>query len=661
MSIFQAGHVKLTSTNFTRCHAQGVPQSNNVFVSGGGLHIQAADSFSFQNGFISNCSVDDAFSTFLQSGGGALSTQNVSVVRISDSIFLDNSDSSFSGSIVLQQLKEDCGMNVTMDRSRVFVQPNTRELMSLSKASVFHADNSSLNCLNFTDNVAILISGAALAPYVTFSCKSCQRPFDIAQTSRTLDLSKFHSVKNLGERLCQSTASSDLQQCPFGVPFCSTIVNIAVGFWASFSADGKLRDATRCPRNYCGCRNIPNYNFSFCQLEPPFSPTFQPDVRTNDNLCNGNRNGVLCGSCKSGFTQSLDGYSCISNEECQKNVGWTWAASIIGYGIYSLYIVTSSLQASNLGLIQCVLFYGQMSSFAQLNPITATLQASESSSISSWLPRVSQFESITSLFSKTCYGSDIGTYHFTALQLYGPAIVLIFAVLLAFVLKRGQSFLQRHGISIQISIFATISNVILLIFSSLSTVVFKLITCSKIAIDNSNDDVVFIDGTMKCYDVKWKSLVAVVVLLCVVPFLFAAALYFRWLPQDAQNSVCGAYSELRYYWGAVTLLFRLVMSIVFTTIRDSPSTAGLIQSFLCLAMIMLLMHQKPYCHAATYLFDIFCHSILAVQFGLVSMGSVSTSLGLVPSTSNPYFNTLNHAADATSYLRYRCFFLSNFI
>ncbi len=690
MSIFQAGNVNVTSTNFTRCHAQGVLQSTNVFVSGGGLHVQASDSFSFQNGSITCCSVRSAVSTFLQSGGGALSTQNVSIVQIYDSFFRDNSDSSSSGILLLQQLKDDRGMDVTMDRSLVLIEPSSTPalniscgancsqsqqqrinirfqnfnisaysearakqydssaMMSLPLSSVLSSDrNSSLNCLfNFINNVAVLITNAGAA-FLTFVCAPCARPFEIAQTSDTLELSNFQNVTSLTQTLCKTTASSDLQQCAYGLTFCSTIVNVSVGFWASFSADGKLGAATRCPRNYCGCRNILDYKNRTCQLEPPFAPRFQPDVRFNDNLCNGNRSGVLCGGCKTGFTQSLDGYSCILNDECSQNVGWTWAVSIIGYLFYSLYIVKSSLQDGD-GLITCVLFYGQMSSFAQLSAISAGSQASESSSMSSWLPRVSQFESIASLSSKACYGNDISAYLFTAMKLYGPAAVLMFALALTLVLKQAQPLLQRRDMRVEVSIRATITNVILLIFSSVSTVVFKLITCSKI--DDSS--VVFIDGSMKCYDEKWKGLIAVVVLLCAFPFLFAAVLYFRWLPQSVHKAVCGAYSESRFYWGAVTLLFRLAMSIVFTTIRDIPSTAALIQCLLCVAILVLIVYSKPYHHSATYLFDILCHAILVVQFGLVIIGTVSDSLGFVPSESSLYFDTLNRAAEATAFLRY---------
>jgi hypothetical protein len=239
------------------------------------------------------------------------------------------------------------------------------------------------------------------------------------------------------------------------------------------------------------------------------------------------------------------------------------------------------------------------------------------------------------------------------MQLYGPAIVLIFALSLTLILKQMQPVLQRHEIYFDVSMRATFTNVILLIFSSVSTVVFKLITCSKIVINDSTDDVVFIDGTIRCYDEKWKIIVAVLVFLCVFPFLFAAVLHFRWLPPNVQKAVCSAYSESRFYWGAVTLLFRLGMSMAFTTIRDIPSTAALIQCFLCVAIIIALMHQKPYCHAATYVFDILCHAILVVQFGLVVIGTVSDSLGFVPSKNNLYFDTLNRAAAAALYLRYR--------
>jgi hypothetical protein len=453
---------------------------------------------------------------------------------------------------------------------------------------------------------------------------------------------------------CTATASSISQQCPYGLEFCSTIVNVSVGFWASFGANGRLGNVTRCPPNYCGCRNIPDYNRSSCQLEPPLAPGFQPDVRISDNLCKGNRAGVLCGGCKAGFTQSLDGYSCISNEECEKNVVWTWAVTIIGHIIFSIYIVYSSTQVSD-GLMTCLLFYGQMSSFAIVSEPSATSAETSQSSVSSWFARITQFESISSFRSEACLGANMGAYAVTAAQLFGPAIVLIFSLVLTLVLKLWNNE--------KFSMLVTLSVVILLIFSSVATVVFKLITCAKIEIDDTNDDVVFIDGTVKCYDGNRNGLFAVVAFLCLFPFLYAAALRRGWLSQSVQTAVCGAFNkEEGIYWGVVTSIFRLVMSIVFATIQDFPSTAALIQLLLCVAILILMVYLNPYREATTYRFDILCYAVLTIQFGLMVLVSVSQSLGVSTSENNFYFATLKRSAAAITYLRYvsRCLIYAQF-
>jgi len=108
---------------------------------------------------------------------------------------------------------------------------------------------------------------------------------------------------------------------------------------------------------------------------------------------------------------------------------------------------------------------------------------------------------------------------------------------LTLVLKRMQPFLQQRKIDVVVSIPATLSVVILLVFSSVTTVVFKLITCAKIT-DDDSDGVVFIDGTVACKDGKWNGLIAVVALLCLFPLLFAAALRWKRLPHNVRAAVC---------------------------------------------------------------------------------------------------------------------------
>ena len=125
--------------------------------------------------------------------------------------------------------------------------------------------------------------------------------------------------------------------------------------------------------------------------------------------------------------------------------------------MYAVYTVLTSLQQDD-GLITCVLFYGQMSLFASYQRLQSSVSADTSSSaVSSWFARVTQFESITSLYSRTCYGKDMGAYAVTAAQLSGPAIVLVLSVAITLALKRAQSFFQQRNFNVKVSVSATLS------------------------------------------------------------------------------------------------------------------------------------------------------------------------------------------------------------
>ena len=330
----------------------------------------------------------------------------------------------------------------------------------------------------------------------------------------------------------------------------------------------------------------------------------------------------------------------MSNDECAKNVVWTWVVTLIGYAAYAAYTVLTSLKEDD-GLITCMIFYGQMSLFASYQRHTSsTVDSTSSSAASLWFARISQFESITSIYSRSCYGLDMGAYAVTAAQLSGPAIVLVLSVAVTLVLKRAQSFMQRRKIDVKVSVTATLSTVILLLFSSVTTIVFKLVTCRRVS-DDLN--VIFLDGTQSCQDAKWKGLVAVVVILCLFPVLFVAALRWKRLPPKIRTTLCSAYLEPKYYWGAVTLTFRLVMSIVYASVREFPSIAALVQLALCVAMLLLLMYQKPYRIDSTYHFDVLCQVCLIMQFVLEVLDRATESLGISINPSNPFSHSLDIA------------------
>jgi hypothetical protein len=702
ISVFQARDVIVDSTNMLYCVAIGVPQANDVFVSGGGIFVQASESVTLESSFVASCSVEDAFSVrILICGGGGLGTKNVPLVRISDSAFYNNSDSSLTAVILLQQLDAELGMvvNITngsalstdpsisvmlpvlnmscglncsneqQQRLRLNVlnstllaqnpseQPYQSALvMSLPRWSPVFAANSFVNCsFKGTDNIAVIVRPENNIVVVT--CSPCAKAFSIAMASRSMNLSKFSSyaVQSRISESCRplilkslDSLSDQEQQCPFGVSFCSTIAIITVGFWTNFPTDGSISYSIRCPSNYCGCRNIPGYSQPTCRIFPPFSVEYQPD----DALCSNNRTGILCGACKLNYTQSLNGYSCVPNDVCSEALPWVWALTVIGYIVFSVYIVITSMTI-NSGFITCVLFYGQLASFASLP--SQLVPESEKSEISLWFSKVSQFGSILAFYNDSCYGLGMGAYEAMAAQLIGPVIVLSVTLPLTYAAKllllRLTHFLQRHSINISISYGATIINVLLLVFSSVLSVVFQLITCQELG----TESVVFIDGTKKCDGPLHSGLIAVAALLSFVPAVFFILLKRNIIPATVKVIVCSAYTDSRYYWSAIALFFRFLMTVVFATAREFPSVTSLALLVCSVFMLVLLIMMRPYAEQRSYYMDVFCYMCLTVQFALQVLVRTSESLGFAVAVSNSFRPVLFNVARVSNALRCVCF------
>jgi len=159
------------------------------------------------------------------------------------------------------------------------------------------------------------------------------------------------------------------------------------------------------------------------------------------------------------------------------------------------------------------------------------------------------------------------------------------------------------------------------VFSNVASVVFTLVTCTS-------DGVVFIDGTVDCYNATWKFLISVVVFLCLAFIAFAAALLRNKLPEQARSAVCGAYREQLFYWGALTLGFRLLMSITPLIVPvQYPNISAFVHSVLSALMFFLVVHLRPYVVTCTFWVDVSCYLCLIVQFVLQAITSTRDVLG----------------------------------
>jgi hypothetical protein len=289
--------------------------------------------------------------------------------------------------------------------------------------------------------------------------------------------------------------------------------------------------------------------------------------------------------------------------------------SMLGYAVYALYIVVSCARDGDQ-TFSCVLFFLQISSFASI--------PSSVDSGNDAITEMSLLGSFVSFVAGACYASDVSAYKATAYQLIGPLFVLVFSVSWTWILQALQPRLRQRGIHIEISYSGTLAAVVLFVFSKVSTTVFTLVQCTSY--DASG--VVFIDGTVPCFDGNWTGLLVVVVLLCLFPFAFFAALWLNKLPTDARAVVCCALTEPMFFWQALTLGFRLFVSVSQFLQVSHPNLLAVIRMLISLGVFFLLLNTRPYIFARTFWLDVLCYACLIAQFGLQTLFAERDYLGV---------------------------------
>jgi hypothetical protein len=436
-------------------------------------------------------------------------------------------------------------------------------------------------------------SNLASASFVDYSCKPCQ-PFYISASGNEVMLERMMSATNVHS--CLPVSATSKLKCPFGVERCQTYAYMTKGFWTDFSESGVLNAAVRCPHGYCGCAA------DSCLLTPLLS------TNSSDNhLCRNNRRGKLCGGCAPNFTQSLDGKSCISNEDCAKSRGWVWTLLIIISSCVGFFIIPTREYGS--GTVACFALYLQVASFAQRHDDGSTDLIS--------ILAIFLGESTVSIFSSTCYALSLSAYHVTAMSLFPCLLVVIFAIFWTWMLRLLEPRLLLRNIQLKVSYSGTLSIAMLFIFSRVSSVLFSLVHCTSYAGDGSG--VLFIDGTQPCMDSKWGILVACVVILCMFPVAFTATLFLKKLPESAQAVVCRAFTPPMFFWGALSLQFRLLISLSQFLDNDYPHLVAFLRMCLSILMLFFVTNFRPYKSPRTFWLDVVCYACLTALFGLQLM------------------------------------------
>jgi hypothetical protein len=253
----------------------------------------------------------------------------------------------------------------------------------------------------------------------------------------------------------------------------------------------------------------------------------------------------------------------------------------------------------------------------------------------------------------------MGAYAATLAQLSGPAIVVFVSLVFTGVAGRLQlrfvNYFRKHKLMFRESFSVVLVNVLLLLFSSVSSVIFRLITCVDLGGSGSVDDEprrVFIDGTQKCSGYQHNFLVAAAVILSFVLVLFCAGLKFGKISGHTRALVCSAYTDSRYYWIAVQLVFRFVVTVISATVSEVPSVAAMSMCICTILMLVTLVAFRPYVDKRTHYMDVLCHTFLIAQFLLQSVARVSESVGFSIQKGSRFYDFMNAAADSSVVLRF---------
>ncbi|XP_067037224.1 uncharacterized protein [Acropora muricata] len=205
------------------------------------------------------------------------------------------------------------------------LEKDSYRLLSVSKASFVKFDNltevqcavgSALQIDNFstrfvwsTDNKSKRHDPKIKICVITMSCHQC------SMVMYSLERGKVTSFNSQGN---SSLSFFSCELCPDGAN-CSSNIHAKPNYWGYVDSSNRGRlTFVHCPRNYC---------------TPPAGIKKEKNLSVY-NGCYGNRDGIMCGKCRKGFTETLFSTRCKPNEKCKNR----WSLVLLG-----VYVVTMAL------------------------------------------------------------------------------------------------------------------------------------------------------------------------------------------------------------------------------------------------------------------------------------------------------------------------------
>ena len=379
--------------------------------------------------------------------------------------------------------------------------------MIMENASIFCTTGSALKFENYSYMARTSTAGVSSIPLVSitsllFSCEACSVGFYSLQRGHSND----YNIRNFR-----------CLPCPYGASCTRNIVS-KPNFWGyNVSEDPPALNFTSCPLDYC---NVP--------------ATFKTSVY---NGCHGNRGGIMCGSCKQGYSETLFSEKCRKSNKC--NDHWFWIITTIYLFIMSLYLVHKPPIASYLwnqltslirkpqvrqvlreesedsGYVKILFYFYQMAQILMLQSYPELFLK-----VNFIKPLISLFNFQVQAIDKEMGcpfpGLDVVTKElFLSTEVFGT---MFFAILIYFCHRLFNIFIKKDQPHFLPYLAATMET-LLLGYASLTNTSLKLLTC----VPMKSELRLFSCGDIVCFQ-WWQILLGFFVLFFLLPFVFI--LYF---------------------------------------------------------------------------------------------------------------------------------------
>ena len=489
-----SGGIFLSSGNMTICNSRfennyAITRGGHIHVEDGTAMIKIKDSILIQE---SPETVHD----------GETFTHDTSIYSESEGSFV------LQGTLVTANLEKDLYRLFTVSNGGLVSFDNMTKLQCAT-GSFLRFDNYS----HFTILTGMPASAGKckfITTVMTLSCYSCPPGSYSLKGGELRGLPEKEKLQQEGDSFCKP--------CPYGAN-CSRNVFAEPNFWGypDSSKPGSLKFA-HCPPNYCTPTGKQGKNLSVY------------------NICYGNRDGVMCGRCKEGYTETLFRTKCKQNEKCKDH--WIWPVMLIYAVAMALFLIHQppivqmlvknilwfrrvspnradyeSLDEQtkfNSGYIKIIFYFYQIASYLAVEPLSEVIKnvrlVSFCSGLLNFRPRIN-----SEGFGCPLPGMNVVTKElFLSLGVFATLLSILAILVLHLAFNKSTN---RPYPSTAPYVAATLET-LLLGYATLANTSLKLLTCVPVL----GESRLYYDGNVQCLQ-WWQYIFIVYIFAFLLPFV----------------------------------------------------------------------------------------------------------------------------------------------